>query len=540
MTVLRPDSGLRPLVLAIAAGAAAEAAALALPVTAVWLLARAAGHPPLAALSVAIVGVRAFALARGGLRYGERLVGHDVALRALARLRGRLYDALVPLAPAGLPAFRRADLLRRMVGDSEAAQDLIVRCVMPIGGAAVVGAGAVGLCAALSPSAAVVLAAGLLVAGVGLSSVAALAHRSTAARLAPAHADVAVAAADLLDGAAELAAFSAEGEALRTADSATAALAGVERRDATTTSVITAALVAVHGCTTAAVTLVAVYAHAAAQLSGPGLAVVALTALASFEPVLALPEAARRLVEVRAAGRRVAACFDTPVPVTEPADPLPAPRRPAHVRARGLRARYPGSAVDAVGGVDLDLGPGDSVALVGASGAGKSTVLATLQRFVEPSGGTLTLNGAPLDAYAGDDVRAQIGGVAADAYVFQASVAENLRVGRPDATDADLRAVLARVRLDGWLDGLDAGLATGLGADGARMSGGQRRRLLLARALLAEPAVLLLDEPTEGVEDELAEGLLHDLLDAAGDATVLLVTHRSAGLDRMDRVVELG
>lgn len=162
-----------------------------------------------------------------------------------------------------------------------------------------------------------------------------------------------------------------------------------------------------------------------------------------------------------------------------------------------------------------------------------------LQRFTTPSRGQVLINGVPQSAYDGDNVRRMIGGLTEHAYVFRTTVAANLRVGKPAATETELHDVLTLVRLRDWVRTLPAGLDTTVGADGVRLSGGQRQRLLLARALLADPAVLLLDEPTEGLDETMADELLADLLRVTAGRAVLLVTHRRAGLDRMDDIITL-
>lgn len=524
---------------AVAAGVAAELGALALMATAAWLIARAAQQPPLAALSLAIVGVRAFATTRGVFRYAERLAGHDAALRALAALRARVFDALVPLAPSGLPAYRSADLLSRMVSDVEAVQDLVVRVIVPVGTALVVAGVATGFTAAVLPVAGVVLAVGLAVAVAGIPAVTTAAARRNARSLAPARAELAARNADLIEGSADLAVFGATQRALDAADAAADRLAAVERRTAWTGAAGGAATMLVQGATTVGVTAVALDAAESGQLSAVLVPVLALTALVSFEPAMALVGAAQRWLEARAAIRRVLAVFDTEAPVAEPPRPRPAPGRDVEVDIRGLRVRYPGAARPAVDGVDLHLAPGRRVAIVGASGSGKSTVLAAMMRFIEPEAGSIRLDGYDVSEYAGDDVRRAITGLTQDAHLFHTSVRENLRVARPEASDGDLRAALSAARLLDWVDGLPQGMDTLVGASGAQVSGGQRRRLALARALLADPPVLLLDEPTEGLEPQTADELVADLLTATRGRTTVLITHRLAGLDAVDEVIVL-
>ncbi|TDE15121.1 thiol reductant ABC exporter subunit CydC [Jiangella asiatica] len=524
------------LVLAVSASVVTELAALALMGTAAWLLARAAQQPPLAALSLAIVGVRAFATARGVFRYGERLAGHDAALRALATLRGRVYDALVPLAPSGLPAYRSADLLSRMVSDVEAVQDLVVRVLVPVSTAVVVAGVAVGFTALVLPPAAVVLAIGLALAGVVVPLLMVSAARRTARRLAPARAELAERHTDLLHGSADLAAFGATEQALTDAERAGERLARLERGTALTTALGGAGSMLVQGATTVAVTVLALDAG---SLAGVMVPVLALVALISFEPVLPLVPAVQRLLESRASMRRVLAVLDARPPVAEPASPLPAPGRDVTVELRSVSVRYPEASRDAVDGVDLRLTPGRRVAVVGTSGSGKSTLLACLMRFIEPSAGTVLLNGHDVRDYDGDDVRAVITGVTQDAHLFHTTIRENLRLARPDASDDDLLGALELARLRDWVSSLPAGLDTEVGEGGGQVSGGQRQRLALARALLADPPVVLLDEPTEGLDPQTADELVADLLATTRGRSTVLVTHRLFGLDGVDEVVVL-
>lgn len=537
LRMLRVHTG--RLLLAVAAGVATELGALALMATAAWLIARAAEQPPLAALSLAIVGVRAFATSRGVFRYAERLASHDVALRALASLRGRVYDALIPLAPSGLPAYRSADLLSRMVSDVEAVQDLVVRVLVPAGTALVVAGVAVGFVTAVLPSAGVVLAVGLIIAGLVVPWSTFAVARRNAQRLAPARAEVAARNVDLLEGSADLAVFGATDRAAEAADRAGGRLARIERRTALTTAAGGALAMLIQGATTVLVTVVALGAAADASIAAVMVAVIALTTLISFEPVLPLVGAVHRLLECQGAIRRVLTVLDTPAPVADPVRPRSAPGRGVTVDLRDLRVRYPGAAHRAVDGVDLRLTPGSRVALVGTSGSGKSTVLAAMMRFVEPEGGAVTLNGYDARDYTGDDVRAVMTGVTQDAHLFHTTIRENLRVAAPEGGEDELRAALATARLLDWVDALPDGLDTVVGAGGAQVSGGQAQRLALARALLADPPVVLLDEPTEGLEPETADELVSDLLGSTGDRTTVLVTHRLAGLADVDEIVVL-
>ncbi|MBP2704083.1 thiol reductant ABC exporter subunit CydC [Microbispora sp. RL4-1S] len=529
LSVIRRAGTTRRLVLAALAGSAADLAGVALIGSAAWLITRAAERPPLAALSVAIVAVRAFATSRGVFRYGERLVGHDVALRAQAGTRERLYESLIPPRP---PAQRGGDLLSRMVDDTDAVQDLLVRCLLPAAAAAVTGAAAVTAAAFLLPRAALALAAGLIVTGLVLPAATGAAARRWSARVAPARAELATRVTDLVHGAADLAAYGAGERALAAAMEADAKLSRLERRRAR----IDAAALGI-GTLTQGLTVVAVVlAAGAADLGRVPTAVLALVALVSFEPVLPLAAAGERLAGVLGALRRLRETGATPPIVTEPADPAPPPEPPLTVEVRDLVVRH-GDREPALAGVSLTLTPGRRVAVVGPSGAGKSTLLAALMRTAEIESGDVLVNGVDVRRLRSDDVRARITGLTQDPYVFHATVRDNLRLAGPDASDEELAEAMRRARLDAWAG--RTGWDTVLGEDGRTVSGGQLQRLALARALLFDPSVLLLDEPAEALDEETADLLMADLLDATRGRTTLLVTHRLRGLEQVDEIVVL-
>lgn len=577
--------------LALLLGSLALVSAVGLMAVSGWLISRAAQQPPVLYLMVAVTATRAFGIGRAAFRYAERLVSHDAVLRVLADLRVAVYRRLERLAPAGLGRTRRGDLLSRLVADVDAVQDYFLRWLLPVGSALTVSVASVGFLTWVLPGAGAVLAAGLLVAGVGVPLVSGALARRAERRLAPARGALSAQVVDLLAGTAELTVAGAlprRLDALRRADGA---LTRIARRAAAATGAGAGLSALVCGLTVTAAAWLGVSAVADGRIHGVWLAVVVLTPLAAFEAVAGLPLAVQHRQRVRRAAERVYEVMDEPLPVREPGQARVVeprcgrgrreesrgcqawggesrggrawgeesrgcqgrcgeadgeetwgeepPDTPYPLVLRGITARHPGQAAPALDGFGLELRPGHRVAVVGPSGAGKTTLAQVLLRFLDAEGGTYTLGGRNAAALDGDAVRRLVGLCAQDAHVFDSSLRENLRLARTGASDGELRAALAEARLLDWVDGLPDGLDTLVGEQGARLSGGQRQRLALARALLADFPVLVLDEPAEHLDLPTADALTADLLSATRGRTTVLITHRLAGLDAVDEVIVL-
>ncbi|WP_329615105.1 thiol reductant ABC exporter subunit CydD [Streptomyces brevispora] len=527
------------LALALLLGSLALGSAVGLMAVSGWLISRASEQPPVLYLMVAVTATRAFGIGRAVFRYAERLVSHDAVLRMLAELRVAVYRGLERIAPAGLRRTRRGDLLSRLVADVDALQDYWLRWLLPAGTAVLVGAAAAGFAGWMLPEAGAVLAAGLLLAGVGVPLVSGACARHTERRLAPARADLATRITDLLGGTAELTVAGAlPGRSARTRE-ADGVLTRIASRAATATALGGGLSALIGGLTVVATALVALPALADGRLAGVELAVVVLTPLAAFEAVTGLPLAVQYRQRVKRSAERVYEVLDAPVPVREPATPAEAPASPFPLEVRGLSARYEGARQDALDSVDLTLEAGRRIAVVGPSGSGKTTLAQVLLRFLDARAGTYRIGGVEASALDGDTVRRFVGLCAQDAHIFDSSIRENLRLARTGATDAELRDALAQARLLDWAEALPEGLDTLVGEHGARLSGGQRQRLALARALLADFPVLVLDEPAEHLDLATADALTADLLAATRGRTTVLITHRLEGLDAVDEVVVL-
>ncbi|WP_069977219.1 thiol reductant ABC exporter subunit CydD [Streptomyces rubrolavendulae] len=527
------------LALALLLGSLALASAVGLMAVSGWLISRASEQPPILHLMVAVTATRAFGTGRAVFRYAERLVSHDAVLRMLADLRVAVYQRLERIAPAGLRRTGRGDLLSRLVSDVDALQDYWLRWLLPAGTALLVGAGAAGFTAWLLPEAGAVLAVGLLLAGVVVPAVAGAFARRAEQRLAPARGALSARVVDLLLGCAELTVAGALPDRVARAREADGALTRIAARQSAATALGGGLIALATGLTVAGAALAGVAAVRDGRLDGVALAVVVLTPLAAFETVAGMPLAVQYRQRVRRSAERVFEVLDAPVPVTEPERPAAAPGNPFPLELRAVAARHPGQDRDALTAFDLRLEQGRRVAVVGTSGAGKTTVAQVLLRFVDVASGTYRIGGADATELDGDDVRRFVGLCAQDAHLFDSTVRENLRLARPDASDDDLRSVLAEARLLDWVDALPDGLDTAVGEHGARLSGGQRQRLALARALLADFPVLVLDEPAEHLDLATADALTEDLLRATRGRTTVLITHRLRGLDAVDEVVVL-
>lgn len=524
------------------AGFLSEASAVALLAVSAWLIVRASEQPAVLYISMAVVGVRAFALSRAVFRYVERLAGHDAALRQLASTRTDLVRRLIPLAPDGLTRTSRGSILGSLVDDVDELQNLPLRVVQPLLGSAAVAVGAVILVAIIHPPAgltllACLIAAGLIAAGWGWIA-GARAERS----IAPLRGRLADAVLDHLGSFDVLVACGAE-ESSR--DRIAAADADVRRavvRRAGAQAGATALVSLLAAIASVLAVLVAAPELASGGLTGPAFAVAVLIPMAVFEVFTSVPLAASSWRGVRAAATRIAAATPDAVPpglVRDQGTPTgTGPLLGEGLRLRGVSATWPGAASPALHDIDLDVAPGERLLVIGSSGAGKSTLAHVLVRFLDATG-AYTIGGVDVHACAADDVRRTVGLCEQRPMLFDEDIRQNLLFARDDATDDDLEHVLERVGLGPWLrdrGGLDARV----GERGALVSGGQAQRIALARALLHGFPVLVLDEPTAGVDPAASDALLSDLLSAVGpDQAVVLISHVTVPEQLIDRVVRL-
>jgi thiol reductant ABC exporter CydC subunit len=532
----RPPAG--RVWLSVALGSLAALAGIGLLSLAGYLISRSAEHPPVLELTVVIVAVRACGLTKPAARYFERLQSHDLAFRVLTRMRVSFYERLEPLVPGATRGQRQGDVLARLVGDVDATQNLFLRGISPPLVALVTGSVAVALAAIVLPGAALVLATGLLVGGVSVPALAWRAGRRTGPRRAQARSELTAELVELLRGAPELVAFGADRAVLDRIELLDGELRALTRRDALVAGITEGLTVLATGLTVAGVLAVAVAATAGGHLDRVLIAALALGAMACFEVVTPLPATARAFSETLESGRRLLAFTDRPAPTPEPERPAAVPGD----AAMGLeRVSFDHGDLERWGlrDVDLRLEPGRRVALVGPSGSGKSTVAELLVRFIDPDDGRAVLGGEDLRELRTDDVRSVVSLDGQDAYLFSSTIRENVRLARPGASDEDIEAALRQARVLPMVESLPEGLDTFVGEEGARVSGGERRRIALARTFLADAPVLVLDEPTAHLDPETADSLIDDVLTASRGKSVLLITHRAKDEAAVDEVVRL-
>ena len=485
--------------------------------------------------------IRLFAILRTGGRYVERVVTHEATFRLLAQLRTWFFRQLEPLAPARLEQYRGSDLLQRIHADIDTLQNAYLRLLVPfaVGIAAVLVAAIV--FAWLMPQAVVPVIASMLVAGVAVPIAMRRLGEAPGVARTEARAALRVAVIDGVQGMAELRVYGAAQAQARRIHALTQAQNAQQLRLARLTGA-SAAMVGL--CASLAlwgVALWGVVLVSRGTLLPVELPMLALFVLASFDAIGPLPGAMQQVGETFAAARRVFELVDATPEVEEPErqGSSPAPQD-AGISMRGVRMRYGTDGAWALDGLDLDLPPGRRIAIVGPSGAGKSSIVRLLLRFREYQEGTVRFGGHDLRSYRGEDLRSRIAVVSQDTYLFDTTIRENLRIANPRASDEDVIRAARAAQIHDFIASLPDGYDSYAGEAGVRLSGGQARRIAIARALLKDAPILLLDEPTEGLDAQTGRALVESIETLMAGRSVLVITHRLADLgDRVDEVLVL-
>lgn len=520
--------------LSLLLGVTALSAAIALGGTAAWLIARASQQPPVLYLTVAATSVRLFGVSRALARYLSRLASHKVALTGMDSLRNNLYDELAAAPGTKLSMLRRGDLMTRAGADVDEVGNIVVKTLLPALVAAIVGVGTVGVITIISPAAGIILAMSLVVSGIIAPALIARSVRLAESQGADARTDIAATSLAILEGATELSMAGTLERARHSLSESEAALSAALARSARLSAFARGLDVCAMGVAVIGALLIGIPQTTSGVLAQVLLAVIVLVPLSAFEGVAELTPAAAQLVRSAQAATRICALISEESP--EAAHDIP-DGEPV-IEARNLSIGWPGGPTLATG-ISLTLRPGSSLAIVGASGIGKTTLLATLTGVIPPKAGQALINGVPAWGADRDQITSLITMTAEDAHVFATSIFENLRVARASLTRDEATELLARAGLQEWISTLPDGIDTLVGSGGTTVSGGERRRLLMARALAAPAPIMAIDEASEHLDATTADRLMDTLLTPSPTRATLVVTHRLSALDKADHVLVL-
>jgi len=526
------------VLLAVLASFGALAANVALMAAAPYLISKATLVTGFAALAVAVTAVRAFAIARAALRYSERYVAHLAALRVLTQIRVWLFRSIEPLAPGGLRAFRGGDLLARTVADVDTLDAFFVRGIVPPAAAILTVVLACAILGAVAPLLGLVALAFLALVGLALPLAARRRARRPSEGLIRARADLHAGLAGDLAGLADLTAFGREdrlaldlGNHSRSMGREQHTLASIRGASAAAGSI----LAGLAGLTVLALAIPSVRDG---SIDGVFLAALPLVALAAFEAIQPLGDAYREVELSRAAAVRTFEIADAPAPVPEPVHALPLPSHPS-VELRHVRFRYGERSPLVLDDLSLSLRPGEWLGLTGPSGAGKTTIVGLLLRFVDAGSGAVLLDGVDVRRFGSEEVRARIGVVPQQVYLFNGTLRDNLLVADGGADDTRIAQACDRAGLGPFVRSLPSGFDTLVGDDGLKLSGGERQRVAMARVFLKDAPILILDEATANLDAATESEVLANVRDFARGKTMMVISHRAAALELADRVITL-
>ncbi len=528
------------IVAGVLLGFLAIGSSIGLMAVSAWLISRAALISNVADVALAITAVRVLAISRAAFRYLERVVTHRATFRILSDLRVWFFAAVEPLAPARLEDHRSGDLLSRIAADIDSLEDLYVRVVVPPLVAVIVTAFAALLLGVFDPLLGAVLVVFLVLTGVVLPLCSRWIGRQPSRDLVTIRGELDAVLVDQVQGIADLVAFDQAQRHRQSALDLGAQLDRIGERLAIVRGLgagLGALLASLAGITLLGIAIPLV---TGGRLDGVYLALVPLAAIASFEAVQPLMQSMQLYDSTTAAGARLFELIDASPPVAEPAEPLPLPSSAGHdIVIRGLDFRYAPDLPLVLEHVELSIPEGGSLGLVGPSGAGKSTIVDLLLRFRELEVGTIAIGGLDIRSCASESVRAMLGVVPQHVHLFNASIRDNLALGNAFATDQQMVEACRIAQVHDFIETLPAGYATRVGEDGVLLSGGERQRLAIARVVLKDAPILVLDEATANLDVETEERVMDALSAWMVGRTTLIISHRPEVAARADQVLLL-
>jgi thiol reductant ABC exporter CydC subunit len=530
-------------------GAITLMSSIALMATSGWLISQASQMPPVLTLSVAVVGVRTFALSRGVARYAERLVSHNATFKSLTGIHRAIFDRLELLAPAGLPAFRSGDLLARLVADVDSVQDLPLRVLMPIFSGVLAASFAIGLTAWILPAAGLILFLTLMFAAIVIPAITIKSAAKSEQATAQTRGELVNELIEFYAGNADIIALGQHEVALTRISQIDSSLTKAASKQAYTIGLASGLLILAQGVAIITSTWAGIVAFESGQLDGVLLAVLAMIPMAAFESVSNFPAAALALSRVRGSSERIIEIIEKPLPVIEPAKS--AGFSGYLIDLESISASWFADTQNsadkaihdkAIHDVTFKLPENTSIGLVGPSGSGKSTIISVLLKFLTPSTGSYQLGGVNSTELTGTEIRKKLILNSPEQHVFATSIAENLKLASaaPETlTDAQIWQVLEKVDLAQWVKSLPNQLETLIGERGSTMSGGQKQRLTLARLFIANPQVWILDEPTEHLDSKLADRIMAALVADTVNSSLIVASHRPADTANLDQIFKV-
>lgn len=482
------------------------------------------------------IGLRMFAISRTLGRYVERIVSHDATFRMLESLRVWFFLCIEPLAPARLLSFRSGDVLNRIVADIDALDNLYLRVISPTLAACGLGVLLTIFLSFYAPLIALTTLAFMFFAGFALPAVAGVMGASHGRNLARLTAGLRTAIVEGVQGLPELLMYGRDQQYVEQIGRANRALVTAQRRMSHLRGASIAGLLMVTGIAVLAVLYQGALLVYQGHMHGAILAMITLAVMAAFDGLMPLPAAYQYLGRTQEAARRLLEMVGLAPAVVFPEGTCDRPSR-FDLSFKGVGFRYAENAPFALKGIDFQVPAGSRFAIIGQTGAGKSTLAHLAVRFWDPYEGSITVGSMDIRRFSEGVLRRSVSLVSQQAHLFSASVRNNLLLGKPEAEEVDLWQVLDAVRLGDFVRALPQGLDTWVGESGRLISGGQARRLAVARAILHDAPIWILDEPTEGLDGETEKIVLDTLFGATLGKTVLLITHRLLGLERMDRIL---
>jgi len=479
-------------------------------------------------------GVRGAAIIRTAGRYFERLVSHDATFRVLQHLRVATFSKLLPLSPAGLARFRQGELLNRIVADVDTLDHLYLRVISPLVGALVVIlVVTIGL-SVLDVTLALTLGGIMLATLLLLPPLFYRAGKPTGEQITQLRGQYRQQLTSWLQGQAELMLFNASDRYRKQMEKTEQRWQEAQRRQAELTALSQALMLLIGGIAVIAMLWMASEGVGGNSQPGALIALFVFCALAAFEALAPVTGAFQHLGQVIASARRITQITEQQPEVTF-SQQTPQSFSQVALTLNEVTFSYPQQSAPALKDISLQVAAGEHIAILGRTGCGKSTLLQLLTRAWDPANGQIQLNGQPLSELSETTLRQAMSVVPQRVHLFSATLRDNLLLAAPQVSDARLAEILARVGLEKLLE--DSGLDSWLGEGGRQLSGGELRRLAIARALLHDAPLMLLDEPTEGLDATTESQILDLLSEVMRDKTVLMVTHRLSGLARFNQII---